>query len=749
MDTTKTDQATVTEEVPVTTSIPSAIQARFDELTRDLDFSQSPHHKELLEKAFRFANNAHYGQTRISGDPYITHPLEVMGILVKLHVDTVTLVGALLHDVVEDTGVEIENIAHEFGPVVAILVDGMTKLSAIRYNTRSNEEQQAEYFRKMLLSMAQDLRVILIKLADRLHNMRTIDVMSPRAQKRIAQETLEIYAPLAHRFGIGRIKWELEDLSLKVIDEAAYRRISERVVLSREDRESAVDSIINPLKERLEAENLKASISGRAKHFYSIYNKIKRRGKSFEEILDLLAVRIVVESIPDCYRVLGVVHSLFTPISERFSDYIAMPKANMYQSIHTKVIDLAGRTVEIQIRTKEMNHVSEVGIAAHWQYKEKGDNGNEKRSDNLRDYYSWLRALIEGSREDDSSEEFMKTLKINLFTDEIYVFTPKGKLIQLPKGATPVDFAFAVHTDVGLRSLGAKVNGRMEALDTPLHNGDKVEILTSVNASPSVDWLRFVHTSSARTKIRKYFKQASIEDSIRLGREILDKEVARYRKKLSKKEIGNLVNSFGLQSEEAFFTAIGSGELSSQKVIDRILGVANRKTSDEVDSKTQHIRILSSPPSDEAFEKTGPRFIFGRCCSPLPGDRIIGNLEKPGEIVVHRTECPNVSDFSHKIDQLVELEWDVQRDDRFNARLRIFAEDRKYLLRDVSDIIGKQDVTIFEANLRTEGGLAVGTFLVNVRGLSHLSRLNNRIMRIKGIVQVERVNVSDVAEKIV
>lgn len=732
--------------------VPQDIVDRLNQICDQLEFHHGSKERDQLRKALLFAARAHHGQTRVSGEPYITHPLEVMAILTTLNVDMITLIGALLHDVVEDTGVTVDDVAREFGPVAGLLVEGMTKLAALRYESKSNEERQAEYFRKMLLSMAQDLRVILIKLADRLHNMRTLDALPPKSQRRIAEETLEIYAPLAHRFGIGRVKMELEDLSLKVTDEVSYRRIAERVAMRRDDREDALSTFMQPLTERLKQDGIEADVTGRAKHFFSIYNKIKKRGKSFEEILDLLAVRVIVDSVSDCYRTLGVVHSLYTPILERFSDYIAMPKANMYQSLHTKVMDKEGRVVEVQIRTHDMDLVAEVGIAAHWQYKEGA--GNREGKDNLNEYYRWLRQLIEGSKEEATSQEFMETLKINLFTDEVFVFTPRGKLIQLPKEATPIDFAFAVHTDIGLRVLGAKVNGRMVPLDYQLKNGDSVEVLTSGSAQPRVEWLRLVKTHRARSKIKKHFKQQHLEDSIRIGEEMLKRELGKHRKKLSNTELTDLVNAFGHESQEGFHAALGGGDLSLHAVMRRIIGDSEPADEKEQgESALEKLRFLKGPKKESVGVRVkgadNLMLAFGNCCSPLPGDRIIGFISKGRGITIHRTDCPNISELSRDKERLVDVEWAVSPDERYNARLRLVTEDRPHMLRDLAEVLTKQDVGIVEMNLRTEGSLGIATLVVKVRNLAHLSKLRNKVSKVKGVVQVERIGIADVAEKVV
>jgi GTP diphosphokinase / guanosine-3',5'-bis(diphosphate) 3'-diphosphatase len=729
-------------------TIQPELQSRYNEVVTSLGLKEADPQLELLDKAFNYAAKAHIDQKRVSGDPYLVHPLEVMAILSTLHVDVVTLVGALLHDVVEDTDITVEEISLEFGSVVGLLVEGMTKLATLRYNTISNEDRQAEYFRKMLLSMAQDLRVILIKLADRLHNMRTIDAMPEKSRLRIARETLEVYSPLAHRFGIGKVKWELEDLSLKVVDEVSYRRIKERVSMKREEREEALDSFVNPLKEQLEANGIEAKVLGRAKHFYSIYNKIKKRGKSFDEILDLLAVRLVVDSISECYRTLGIVHGMFTPVLERFGDYIAVPKANLYQSLHTKVIDKKGRIVEVQIRTTDMDLVAEVGIAAHWQYKEKGEGSKSKNE--LNQYYGWLRQLIDGSKEEDTGEEFMKTLKINLFTDEVFVFTPGGKLIQMPKGATPVDFAFAVHTDIGLHTLGAKVDGRMVTLDYVLKNGNTVEILTSSNSKPGSNWLRFVNTHRARSKIKRYFKHAHFDESLRLGEEMFKRELSRHRKKLTNQEISDLVNQQGYESVESLFAALGDGTLSVRSVVAKYIGKDAKDLAAEKSEKYKFLRVKKKNNASVKVHGADNLMVtFGACCNPIPGDRIVGFISKGRGVMVHRNDCNNVAELSRDKDRLIEVDWDVSSEDLFNVRIRIVTEDRPHLLRDLAEVLAKLKVSVHELNLTTEGSLGIGTLVVSVKSLSQFSRLRNKISRVKGVVQVERIGIADVAEKVV
>ncbi|MBZ0266192.1 bifunctional (p)ppGpp synthetase/guanosine-3',5'-bis(diphosphate) 3'-pyrophosphohydrolase [bacterium] len=726
--------------------LPPAVCDRFDEILKNLNFLPGSEQSIKLENALLYAGKAHRGRSRLTKEPYITHPLEVMGILADLKLDVTTLQGALLHDVDEGTGITIDDVSQHFGVVVALLADGMTKLSEMRFEkSSSNEEKQAEYFRKMLLSMAQDLRVILIKLADRLHNMRTIHAMPERSRLQMAQETLDIYAPLAHRLGVARVKWELEDTSLKVLDPTSYRRIAERVAMKLEDREESLEKVIKPLKAQLNADGIEANIYGRAKHFYSIYNKIRVRGKSFEEILDLLAIRVIVNTIPECYQALGQVHSLFNPIAEKFTDFIARPKGNMYRSLHTKVMDNSGRVIEVQIRTHEMDLIAAVGIAAHWQYK-RGNDKTPLQDDSLQKYYLWVRKLIEGSLEENSSEEFMADFKVNISTDEIIVFTPKGELVSLPKKASPVDFAFAVHTNIGLSVLGAKVNGKMVSLKHELRTGDKVEILTSSNANPSMDWLQFVKSSKARNRIKRYFKQIRFEESVRIGEELLSKEINLPKNKIPRQVLGELLNGYGQPSLEAFFAAIGSGEISTQSVKNRLNGGQEQKKKKTSLSNSPRKKRNGTGVKVHGHENV--MITFANCCDPLPGESILGFISKGRGIRVHRIDCPNIGELMNDEEHIVDVEWDTGRSDRFQARLRVYAENRNGLLLDIAEAINKLDIGIIEANLRTEGSLAVGTLVIEVSSLSVFSKVMSRIHGVSKVLQVERVNVADVVEKL-
>ena len=520
--------------------------------------------QKLLEKAFIFARDAHKDQLRKSGDPYFSHPLEVAKILTELKMDYVTVAGGFLHDVVEDTGISIDEVTEQFGPEVALLVDGVTKISELKFD--SVEKRQAENFRKMILSMVKDIRVILIKFADRLHNMRTLNYLPERKQRRIAIETRDVYAPLAHRLGIAKVKWELEDLALKVLKPEIYWDLSKSVSDSREKREAYIRSVTIPIRRQLKNANIKAKITGRPKHLYSIQQKMEVRQKTFEEIYDLLAIRIIVKKMEDCYFVLGLVHSLFTPVQERFKDYIATPKSNMYQSLHTTVISNEGKKVEVQIRTEEMHRTAEEGIAAHWRYKE-----GKTRADDLDKHLSWLREVLEWQYDTKDPVEFMENLRIDLFHDEVFVFTPRGDLFKLALGSTPVDFAFAVHTDIGLHCMGAKVNGKIVPLNYQLKSGDSVEILTSSNQTPNPGWMKFTKTSKARSKIKRWLRESLFEESCKLGEEILHKKLKKYNLKYDEKSMLELSQSYGYEELQLFYAAVGSGDISLQSLRKKIV----------------------------------------------------------------------------------------------------------------------------------------------------------------------------------
>lgn len=728
------------QEVQTKSEKPTKIAQPEAAYLKDLEqlFSKLPTYlkkeeRELIEKAFYFAYEAHRGRKRYSKEPYFVHCIEVAKILADLHLDTAAIIGGLLHDVVEDTNIPLAEIEKEFGKDIATLVDGVTKISGLQFE--SFEVRQAANIRKMLLSMSKDLRVILIKFADRLHNMRTIEHLPRVTQERIAQETLEVYAPLAHRFGIAKIKSELEDLAFKVIDYDAYREISSLVAMKKEERDHYIQEAIKPIQEELAKFGIKAKVQGRAKHFYSIYNKIRNRGKSFDEILDLLAVRVVVERLEDCYFVLGVVHNLWSPMHEKFADFIAMPKSNLYQSLHTKVRGPGNRMLEVQIRTKKMHAIAEEGIAAHWRYKEHSEG-----EDDLERHITWVRQFLDWQADNPTPQEFMETLREDLFSDEVFAFTPRGKLITLPAGATPIDFAFAVHSDIGLHCIGAKVNKKIVPLDTQLQSGDMVEIITSANQKPSQDWLRSVVSARAKSKIKRWLKESQFQQSIKLGQELLTRELNRLRIKYSKEQIAEIFEEIGYENQETFFAALGNGDLSLQAVMTRLSTkeVIPDKGSGAIRRMIRRVRRGDSGVKIQGMDDL--LISFAECCRPLPGDRIIGFVSRGKGISVHRTDCKNARRLSAESDREIAVEWDVDRDQEFNTRIRLLAEDRRNLLRDITNNIAPLNINMISLEMKKEGALVMGTLVVQVKDLPHLTKVIRRIQDVKGVVSVSRLD---------
>lgn len=704
-----------------------------DELFKKLPKRINANERDLIEKAFYYAYEAHRGRKRYSKEPYFVHCLEVAKILAELQLDTAAICGGFLHDVVEDTTIPLTEIEREFGKDVALLVDGVTKISGLQFE--SFEVQQAANIRKMLLSMSQDIRVILIKFADRLHNMRTIEHLPRASQERIARETLEVYAPLAHRFGIAKIKSELEDLSFKVFDYEAYREIASKVAMKKEERDRYIQEAIEPIKSELTKFGIKAKVYGRAKHFYSIYAKIRDRGKTFDEILDLLAVRIIVDRLEECYFVLGVVHNLWSPLHEKFADYIAMPKSNLYQSLHTKVRGPGSRLLEIQIRTNKMHTIAEDGIAAHWRYKEKAAG-----DDDLERHVIWVRQFLDWQADSSTPQEFMETLREDLFTDEVFIFTPRGKLITLPKGATPIDFAFAVHSDIGLHCIGAKVNKKIVTLDTQLKSGDMVEIITSANQKPSQDWLRYVVSARAKSKIKRWLKESQLEQSIKLGQELLSRELNRLRIKVTKDQISELTGEVGYDTLDSFYAALGNGDLSPQTVIGKL---STKKIEPAEERGTLHRMIRRVKKGDGGVKIQGMDDLlisFAECCRPLPGDKIIGFVTTGRGISVHRGDCKNARRLVLQTDREIAVEWDVDRDQEFNARIRLLAEDRRHLLRDITNSLSPLNINIISLDMKKEGALVMGTMVVQVRDLSHLTKVLRRIHDVKAVVSVARLD---------
>ncbi|MHB8141308.1 MAG: RelA/SpoT family protein [Vulcanimicrobiaceae bacterium] len=691
-----------------------------------------------LQSVYELADRAHEGQRRASGESYIGHPLAVAGILAELEMDRETIAAALLHDVVEDTIVTSDEVAARFGEEIATLVEGVTKLTRIPY--QSKEDAQVENLRKMFMAMAKDIRVIIIKLADRLHNMRTLASLPPAKQQAIARETLDIYAPIAHRLGIWKIKWEIEDCCLRYLDPEAYRDIVERVAKTRREREADVKAAILALRSEFANLKVNAEIQGRPKHFYSIYAKLKK-GRDFSTIYDLTAIRIIVDSVKDCYAALGAVHALWTPLPGRFKDYIAMPKPNMYQSLHTTVVGPQGEPLEIQIRTWEMHRTGEYGIAAHWRYKEGG------KADQFENKLSWLRALLEWQKDMRDSRAFMENLKLDLFDNQVFVFSPRGDVFSLPAGGTPLDFAYAVHTDVGNHCIGAKVNGRIVPLDYQVQNGDICEILVSkANARPSLDWVAIVKTSSAKHKIKQWFRKERREENVQAGQESLEAELARahLRPELARGEVlERIAARMNYPSPTDLYAAIGFGDASAQSVANRIRDELSAHNVVEIARATRAV-----PARRTARKRSGIRIAgvddvlvrLSKCCSPVPGDPIMGYVTIGRGVSVHRADCPNVAYMSATPERILQASWDVGDDVTHAVDIEIEAIDRALLLQDIMGVFAelKTQVSAVTARVKRDGTAVTG-LTVQIRDLEHLHRLLTKIEGLKGVRRVYRV----------
>jgi GTP pyrophosphokinase len=690
----------------------------------------------LIRKAYEFSDKAHAGQKRESGEPYITHCLEVAFILAEQHLDSTTIAAGLVHDVVEDTAITIEDIRREFGDEIALLVDGVTKLGQVKFKSR--EEEQVEFFRKMLLSMARDIRVILIKLADRLHNMRTLQFVDKEKRIRIATETQEVYAPLANRFGIARIKAELEDLAFKYLHPEEYEEISHEIEMTRQERDAYIAEVTTPIKKALLDEGIKVTISGRAKHFASIYRKMKLRNLPLDQIYDLLAVRMIVSTKRECYEALGAVHTLWKPVPNRFHDYIANPKPNGYQSLHTTVFGPNGRMLEIQIRTTAMHHVAENGIAAHWLYKE-----GRQQMDKADRQLTWLREVLDWQKDMTNPAEFLEYLKIDLFQEDIYVFTPDGDLIHLPAGSTALDFAFAVHSDVGLHTVGAKINGKLAPLGTVVKSGDEVAVLTAPTQKPSHDWLRMVHTSKARSKIKRWLKQQGFEQSKALGEEILERELKKvHMNSPAPDDMEDIAQGMGFLSAEALLAAIGDGTLSVQQVMTKIVPEQMPEVKQSVVK-----RFFDTARGDKGIRIQGMgnmMFRFAGCCQPVPGEQIIGFITRGRGITIHRADCSMVQELSRNPERLIQVEWDADKGQSFIVKLDILLEDRKNMLRDITQVISDTDANVRGAEISGKGGPVVGSFVVEIKNVSHLNRVIEKVKKIKGVISIERAKGVDI-----
>src|SRR5918999_1387074 len=687
----------------------------------------------LIRRAYETAAAAHEGQLRSSGEPYITHPIEVTHYLATLQMDAETLAAALLHDVPEDTDIQIVDLEKRFGREVARLVDGVTKLSKFG-SARTMEEQQAENIRKMFMAMAEDVRVVIIKLADRLHNMQTLHHLPEDKQGRIARQTMEIYAPLAHRLGMWQIKWELEDLAFKYLEPEKYRQLVDMLADRRRARESFVNKSIGILRKELEKVGITAQISGRPKHLYSISKKMERKGAEFTEIYDLNAIRVLVDDVKDCYAALGIVHSLWRPVPGQFDDYIAMPKAHMYQSLHTAVIGPEAKPLEVQIRTYRMHEVAEAGIAAHWRYKE-GSRGDRKYDEKL----AWVRNLMDWQREVTDPTEFVEGLKLDVFQDQVFVFTPKGDVKDLPRDATPLDFAYRIHTDVGHRTIGAKVNNRLVPLDYRLRNGDIVEIVTTKAAhGPSRDWLNIVRTNHAREKIRAWFKRQQRDENIAQGKELLDRELRRLAHEtlasIDGAKLVELAAQYRYHSPDDFYAAIGYGAVSPASVVSKL------EIHDDVAITLPEVAPPAAPSTTGVRVKgVGDLLVrFAKCCSPIPGDDIAGYVTRGKGVTIHRASCPSVLS-ERDIERLIDVEWETASQQTYPITVRIDALDRPGLLNEITNVVAEHKVNIVAASIGTQpDGTATISATLKVTSLQQLSRVLTRIERIRDITSVTR-----------
>ena len=692
--------------------------------------------EKLLAKGFDFAIEAHKNDRRASGDEYITHPFEVALIVAQeIPLDDVTVVSALLHDTIEDTEISVELLQKEFGKEVAEIVDGVTKISGI---FKGHEITQAENFRKLLLSMVKDVRVILVKFADRLHNMRTLEHLHPEKQRRIAQETLEIYAPFAHRFGLAQFKWELEDLAFKYLNKVAYDEISNKISAKRNERESFIKKFAEPITKKLVEYNLKYEISGRAKHLYSIYRKMVRRNKPFEEIYDLFAIRIILETSNknDCYTTLGIVNQMYPPVADRFKDYVSIPKTNNYQSIHTTVVGPDGKLVEVQIRTRNMHEIAERGFAAHWRYKE-----NKTTSDkDMENWVNWIRDIFESATKDEEKKDILESFKLNLYQDEIYVFTPKGDLKRLPLNSTPVDFAFEIHSKVGHHCIGAKVNGKIVPLDTRLHSGDQLEIIISKNQHPNKNWLKFAVTHKAKNAIRKYLNKEE-EDIVIAGKELWEKKLKKLKLSFNQEDVIRLAVSLKFEGTKHFFKSIAQGKLD----LDDVLATTKEKEKKEKVSVLEFDSFASSARSTAGGilvdgKIDGIMYAYAKCCNPIPGDAVIGFVTIGEGVKVHRKTCNNLAMIHEKNEsKFITVQWPENETSLFVAGLKIVGKDSPGILNDISHaIVSYQNTNIKSVNISTGDSAFDGSVTLYVHNIGHLERIIERLKKIKGVSTVER-----------
>jgi len=690
--------------------------------------------EELLVRAYRFSERAHLGQKRLSGEDYVSHCVEVAKILADLQLDSVTVASGLIHDVVEDTAVTVEEVEREFGREIADIVDGLTKIGTLP--AHSSQERQVENYRKLLLSIAKDARVILIKLADRLHNMRTLEYLPTEKQRRIAQETRDLYAPLAHRFGMAKMRWELEDLAFKHLETDDYRALAKLVAQKRGERESLIAQLAEPLGAELRSAGIRdAEVTGRPKHLWSIHKKMMKRGKPYDEIYDLLAIRVLVGSVSDCYHALGVIHDGWTPLQERIKDYIAQPKSNGYQSLHTTVFGPGRQLFEVQIRTREMHRTAEFGIAAHWLYKDGAKSGDE-----LERHLSWFRQVLELQLDAKTPDEFLEFLKLDLYQDEIFVFTPTGDVIRLPKSATPLDFAFAVHTEVGLHCHGAKVNGKIAPLSRALKNSETVEILTAPTARPSRDWLAHVRTGRARHKIRQWLKHEEHATSTKLGRDILDREIKRRRlPKPEDSELLRAAHQLNLTDVTHLLASIGQGDvhaLQLLKILHPTIDQADPGRPTAVERLVDRLRRSSKGVRIQGAD--GLMVRYAQCCQPVPGDPVVGYVTRGRGVSIHRGDCPNLLVLANEPERRLEIDWQEMEGERFTVRLTLSANDRRGLYADIAAAVSATGTDIKSMELRTVDGRVTGSALVEVENLAHLEKIMKAARKVKGVAEVAR-----------
>lgn len=683
-----------------------------------------------IEEAFVFAAKLHAGQYRISEEPYIIHPVEVAKILTDLMMDKHTIIAALLHDIIEDTGTAPETIKEKFGEDVLNLVQGVTKLG--KYQFKSKEERQAENFRRMFIAMANDVRVIFLKLADRLHNMRTLNYMAAAKQQKIAQETLDIFAPLANRLGIGKIKAELEDLSLRYLNPEKYFEIAQLVALKKAERDATIQVLVEKIGQMLKQHKIKAAISGRSKHYYSIYAKMKRQNIAFHELYDISAVRVIVNSINECYEVLGIIHSQFKPIPGRFKDYIAMPKSNLYRSLHTSVLGPKSKPIEVQIRTHEMHQVAEYGVAAHWKYKEKG---SQKANADTDIQFSWMRKLAEMEKDVSSASEYVESVKLDLFSDQVFAFTPMGDVIDLPKDATPVDFAFRIHTDVGFRITGALVNGRICPLSTKLHNGDIVEIMTSKTPAPRLDWLNFVVTKLAQSKIKQWYKKNKREEHITIGHNMLEAEIgkAKFDEILKSQELKQIAEAMNYSCVDDLLAALGYGETTVNKITNRI-----KKSVDTDQPIISHSKTKKSKNDIVGLE--GMLYYFAKCCTPVPGEPIVGVVTRSKGVSIHRVDCASLDNVPEE--RLIDIKWaDKGLNKTYVASIRIDVQDKIGILKDVMIELTECNTNIAYANIKSNPAKKIGIIEmgIEVDNINRLKTVITKLQSIQEVISVKRI----------